>query len=250
MRIVIAEDNVLLREGISRLLTDSGHEVVGAVAEASGLLSSVAALNPDLAVVDVRMPPTFTDEGIRAATLIREQNPDVGVLVLSQYVEERYASELIAGGGASFGYLLKDRVADVGDFLDAVEEVAAGGTVLDPEVVSQILVRSRKQDGLAGLSGRSAKCSSTWHRASRTPPSPRRCTCPPEPWRSTSARSSRSSASPQTQPRTAASSPSCVSWTREQHERSAPPHRRTRHRYASHDTADPPRQSRTTRTLR
>ncbi len=154
MRIVIAEDNVLLREGISRLLTDSGHEVVGAVADANGLLSSVAALTPDLAVVDVRMPPTFTDEGIRAATLIREQNPDVGVLVLSQYVEERYASELIAGGGASFGYLLKDRVADVGDFLDAVEEVAAGGTVLDPEVVSQILVRSRKQDGLAGLSAR------------------------------------------------------------------------------------------------
>ena len=154
MRIVIAEDNVLLREGISRLLTDSGHEIVGAVAEANGLLSAVAALNPDLAVVDVRLPPTFTDEGIRAATLIREQNPDVGVLVLSQYVEERYASELIAGGGASFGYLLKDRVADVGDFLDAVEEVAGGGTVLDPEVVSQILVRSRKQDGLAGLSGR------------------------------------------------------------------------------------------------
>ncbi|HLS34407.1 MAG TPA: response regulator transcription factor [Brevibacterium sp.] len=154
MRIVIAEDNVLLREGISRLLTDAGHEVVGAVSEANGLLSSVAALTPDLAVVDVRMPPTFTDEGIRAATLIREQNPDVGVLVLSQYVEERYASELIAGGGASFGYLLKDRVADVVDFLDAVEEVAAGGTVLDPEVVSQILVRSRKQDGLAGLSER------------------------------------------------------------------------------------------------
>lgn len=154
MRIVIAEDNVLLREGISRLLTDSGHEIVGAVADANRLLSSVAALKPDLAVVDVRMPPTFTDEGIRAATLIREQDPDVGVLVLSQYVEERYASELIAGGGASFGYLLKDRVADVGDFLDAVEEVAAGGTVLDPEVVSQILVRSRKQDGLAGLSGR------------------------------------------------------------------------------------------------
>ncbi|GAA4511763.1 response regulator transcription factor [Brevibacterium yomogidense] len=154
MRIVIAEDNVLLREGISRLLADAGHEIVAAVAEAQGLLSAVAGLHPDLAVVDVRMPPTFTDEGIRAATLIREQNPDVGVLVLSQYVEERYASELIAGGGGSFGYLLKDRVADVGDFLDAVEEVAGGGTVLDPEVVSQILVRSRKQDGLAGLTER------------------------------------------------------------------------------------------------
>lgn len=154
MRIVIAEDNVLLREGISRLLADAGHEIVAAVAEANGLLSAVAGLHPDLAVVDVRMPPTFTDEGIRAATLIREQNPDVGVLVLSQYVEERYASELIAGGGGSFGYLLKDRVADVGDFLDAVDEVAGGGTVLDPEVVSQILVRSRKQDGLAGLTER------------------------------------------------------------------------------------------------
>lgn len=154
MRIVIAEDNVLLREGISRLLTDDGHEVVAAVADAKELLNAVAGLHPDLAVVDVRMPPTFTDEGIRAATLIREQNPEVGVLVLSQYVEERYASELIAGGGGSFGYLLKDRVADVGDFLDAIAEVRSGGTVLDPEVVSQILVRSRKQDGLAGLTER------------------------------------------------------------------------------------------------
>lgn len=154
MRIVIAEDNVLLREGISRLLTDAGHEIVAAVEDANGLLSAVAGLHPDLAVVDVRMPPTFTDEGIRAATLIREQNPEVGVLVLSQYVEERYASELIAGGGGRFGYLLKDRVADVVDFLDAVQEVAGGGTVLDPEVVSQILVRSHKQDGLAGLTER------------------------------------------------------------------------------------------------
>src|SRR5699024_6279009 len=154
MRIVIAEDNVLLREGISRLLTDAGHEIVAAVEDANGLLSAVAGLHPDLAVVDVRMPPTFTDEGIRAATLIREQNPEVGVLVLSQYVEERYASELIAGGGGRFGYLLKDRVADVVDFLDAVEEVAGGGTVLDPEVVSQILVRTRKKDGLSTLSPR------------------------------------------------------------------------------------------------
>ncbi|WP_029090515.1 response regulator transcription factor [Brevibacterium album] len=154
MRIVIAEDNVLLREGISLLVTDAGHEVVEAAADANGLLSAVAALAPDLAVVDVRMPPSFTDEGIRAATLIREQNPEVAVLVLSQYVEERYASELIASGKGSFGYLLKDRVADVEDFLGALEEVAAGGTVLDPEVVSQILVRSRKQGGLADLTER------------------------------------------------------------------------------------------------
>jgi DNA-binding NarL/FixJ family response regulator len=108
----------------------------------------------ELAIVDVRMPPTFTDEGIRAAVLVRSQNPKVAVLVLSQYVEERYAAELIAENKGAFGYLLKDRVADVDDFLTAVDEVAGGGTVLDPEVVAQIMVRSRKQDGLAMLSPR------------------------------------------------------------------------------------------------
>ncbi|MYM19374.1 response regulator [Brevibacterium sp. 5221] len=154
MRIVIAEDSVLLREGMVRLLTDAGHEVAAAVADASALLAAVAEHSPDLAIVDVRMPPTFTDEGIRAAVLMRKQNPGSAVLVLSQYVEERYASELIAENTGSFGYLLKDRVADVEDFLTAVSEVAGGGTVLDPEVVGQILVRSRKQEGLAMLSAR------------------------------------------------------------------------------------------------
>lgn len=154
MRIVIAEDSVLLREGLVRLLTDAGHEVVAALSDATDLLSSVTDLNPDLVIVDVRMPPTFTDEGIRAAVLIRSQNPEVSVLVLSQYVEERYASDLIAENTGNFGYLLKDRVADVDDFLAAVEDVAGGGTVLDPEVVAQIMVRSRKQDGLAVLSER------------------------------------------------------------------------------------------------
>ena len=154
MRIVIAEDSVLLREGLVRLLTDAGHEVVATLSDATDLLSSVTNLNPDLVIVDVRMTPTFTDEGIRAAVLIRSQNPEVSVLVLSQYVEERYASDLIAENTGNFGYLLKDRVADVDDFLAAVEDVAGGGTVLDPEVVAQIMVRSRKKDGLAVLSER------------------------------------------------------------------------------------------------
>ncbi len=160
MRIIIAEDAVLLREGLVRLLTDAGHEIVAAVGDANEFLAAIntAALSPDgspdLAIVDVRMPPTFTDEGIRAAVLVRSQNPEVGVIVLSQYVEERYARDLIADNSGGFGYLLKDRVADVEDFLAAVAEVAGGGTVLDPEVVSQILVRTRKQDGLSDLTAR------------------------------------------------------------------------------------------------
>lgn len=154
MRIVIAEDSVLLREGLVRLLTDAGHAVVHTTDDATDLLSAISAYEPDLAVVDVRMPPTFTDEGIRAAVLIRAQNPEVGVLVLSQYVEERYASDLIAENSGGFGYLLKDRVADVGDFLEAVDKVASGGTVLDPEVVSQIMVRSRRRTGIEQLSAR------------------------------------------------------------------------------------------------
>ncbi len=154
MRIVIAEDSVLLRAGIERLLTDAGHEVLAAVDTAEGLLRAVAEHEPDLAVVDVRMPPTFTDEGIRAAVVLRAQHASTAVLVLSQYVEERYASELIAENSGGLGYLLKDRVADVGDFLAAVETVGAGGTALDPEVVTQIVVRSRRVDDLGGLSNR------------------------------------------------------------------------------------------------
>ncbi|OFT25921.1 DNA-binding response regulator [Brevibacterium sp. HMSC08F02] len=154
MRILIAEDSVLLREGLVRLLTDAGHDIVHTTGDATDLLGAVSAHEPDLAIVDVRMPPTFTDEGIRAAVLIRAQNPEVGVLVLSQYVEERYASDLIADNSGGFGYLLKDRVADVSDFLEAVDKVASGGTVLDPEVVSQIMVRSRRDTGIDQLSAR------------------------------------------------------------------------------------------------
>lgn len=154
MRVVIAEDSVLLRAGISRLLTDAGHDVVAAVGNAVELLDAVDRLVPGLAIVDVRMPPTYTDEGVRAATLLRAQTPKLTVLVLSQYVEERYAAELIADNTAGLGYLLKDRVADVGEFLAAVDEVGRGGTVLDPEVITQILVRSRRRSSLGTLTPR------------------------------------------------------------------------------------------------
>jgi DNA-binding NarL/FixJ family response regulator len=143
MRIVIAEDSVLLREGLTRLLAEGGFDVVAAVPDANQLLRAVGEQRPDLAVVDVRMPPTHTDEGIQAALVIRRQYPKVAVLVLSQYVEERYATDLLSVQTSGVGYLLKDRVAHVADFLDALRRVAAGGTALDPEVVAQLLVRRR-----------------------------------------------------------------------------------------------------------
>jgi len=154
MRIVIAEDSALLREGLSRFLTDAGHDVVDAVADGEALVRSAAEHHPELCVVDVRMPPTFTDEGLRAALEMRERWPDIGILVLSQYVEERYATELVGGDPAGVGYLLKDRVADVSQFLAAVDRVAEGGTVLDSEVVAQLFARSRRQDPLDRLSPR------------------------------------------------------------------------------------------------
>ena len=153
MRVVIAEDSVLLRAGLTKLLTDGGFEVVAAVTDAEALLRAVAEHRPDVAVVDVRMPPTHTDEGIRAALVIRRQYPEVAVLVLSQYVEERYATDLLSDRTSAVGYLLKDRVAQVADFLDALRRVAAGGTALDPEVVAQLLVR-RRADPLDRLTPR------------------------------------------------------------------------------------------------
>jgi DNA-binding NarL/FixJ family response regulator len=134
---------VLLREGLVRLLADEGHDVVAAAGDAESFMRAVAQTVPDVCVVDVRMPPTFTDEGLRAALLVRDQWPSVGVLVLSQWVEERYATELIAGRPHGVGYLLKDRVADVAEFLDALRRVASGGSAFDPEVVAQLLARSR-----------------------------------------------------------------------------------------------------------
>ena len=154
MRIVIAEDSVLLREGIARLLAEYDHEVVDALGDATRLLSSVEQHAPDLVIVDVRMPPTHTDEGLRAAVELRAVRPGTPVLVLSQYVEERYAAELIEGGTAGLGYLLKERVADVRDFVEACRRVADGGTALDPDVVSQLLVRSRRREPLDALTPR------------------------------------------------------------------------------------------------
>ena len=143
MRVVIAEDSVLLREGLARLLAEAGHEVVAAAGEAEEFLREVGDRQPDVVVVDVRMPPTFTDEGLRAALVVRSTWPAIGVLVLSQYVEERYATELLSDRPHGVGYLLKDRVADLTDFLEALDRVAAGGSALDPEVVAQLLARSR-----------------------------------------------------------------------------------------------------------
>ena len=143
MRTVIAEDSVLLRAGLTRLLEGAGIEVAAAAGDADGLLAAVAEQQPDVVIVDVRMPPSHTDEGLRAALVIRQEWPAVAVLVLSQYVEERYAADLLSAHTSGVGYLLKDRVADVAEFLDALRRVAAGGTALDPEVVAQLLVRQR-----------------------------------------------------------------------------------------------------------
>jgi DNA-binding NarL/FixJ family response regulator len=143
MRVVIADDSVLLREGLSRLLAEAGHDVVAAAGQAEEFLRAVGEHEPDAVVVDVRMPPTFTDEGLRAALVVRGRWPGVGVLVLSQYVEERYATDLLSDRPHGVGYLLKDRVADLAEFLEALDRVAAGGSALDPEVVAQLLARSR-----------------------------------------------------------------------------------------------------------
>jgi DNA-binding NarL/FixJ family response regulator len=154
VRVVIAEDSVLLREGVAKLLEDEGFELVGRAGDADELLLKVRSYEPDVAVVDVRMPPTHTDEGARAAVTIREQHPDVGVLLLSQVVEATFALQLFSESPAGFGYLLKDRVLDVDDFVEAVRRVARGGTVVDPNVVAELLGRRRPNDPVASLTTR------------------------------------------------------------------------------------------------
>lgn len=157
MRVVIAEDSAVIRAGLSEILADRGHDVVAAVGDAEQLRAAVDELRPDAAVVDVRMPPDHTDEGIRAAIAIRRSHPGTGVLVFSQYIETRHAADLLgasSGGAAGVGYLLKDRVGDVGEFVEALSRVAAGGTALDPEVVTQLLRASRRTDGLGALTAR------------------------------------------------------------------------------------------------
>ncbi|HZA41832.1 MAG TPA: response regulator transcription factor [Actinomycetota bacterium] len=154
MRVVVAEDSVLLRAGLVKLLADDGIQTVAEVDDGPGLVAAIAEHLPDMAIVDVRLPPSFTDEGIKAAIQVRENDPGTAILVLSQYVEERYATELISGNAQGVGYLLKERVADVTDFLDAVHRVADGGTVIDPEVIAQLLGRSRRGDPLEKLTPR------------------------------------------------------------------------------------------------
>jgi DNA-binding NarL/FixJ family response regulator len=154
MRVVVADDSVLLREGIVRLLEEAGFEVAGQAGDGEELLRKVRAHKPDVAIVDIRMPPTHTDEGLRAAREIRAELPGVGVLVLSQYVEQQYALDLLADNAEGVGYLLKDRVADIDAFADAVRRVADGGSALDPEVVSQMLGRRRQEDPVEELTPR------------------------------------------------------------------------------------------------
>jgi DNA-binding NarL/FixJ family response regulator len=154
LRVVIAEDSGLLREGLARLLADARLDVVAKVDDGPGLITAVERHRPDVAIVDVRMPPDYRDEGLKAAIESRRRAPNLCVLVLSQYVEERYGSELLESGAAGVGYLLKDRVADVTDFIAAVRDVASGGTVLDPEVVDQLLSRRRRDERLTALTSR------------------------------------------------------------------------------------------------
>jgi DNA-binding NarL/FixJ family response regulator len=154
MRIVIAEDSGVLRDGLVQLLTMRAHDVAAAIADATSLSEVVDAEAPDLVIVDIRMPPTHTTEGLEAAIALRARHPKVGVLVFSQYVETRYAAELLAGGAEGVGYLLKDRVADVSEFVDALTRIAAGGTVLDPEVVTQLMGASRRTESVDSLTPR------------------------------------------------------------------------------------------------
>lgn len=152
LRVVVADDSVLLREGLVRVLVEAGHEIVGAYGDADSLLAAAPALAPDLAVLDVRMPPTFRDEGVRAAIRLRTELPGTGILLLSQYVEVAYAQELLGAGSGGVGYLLKDRVASLAELADAIDRIADGGTVLDPEVVKQLL--GKRNDPMTSLTPR------------------------------------------------------------------------------------------------
>jgi DNA-binding NarL/FixJ family response regulator len=154
VRIVIAEDLLLLRDGLIRILTDTGHTVVAAVDNAPDLESAVQEHRPDLSIVDVRLPPGFRDEGLRAALSVRKREPRTPILILSQYVERTYAAELLADGNGAVGYLLKDRVTALDEFLDAIERVAGGGTVMDPEVVRQLFARNNRDQGVSALTPR------------------------------------------------------------------------------------------------
>ncbi|MBN9607080.1 MAG: response regulator transcription factor [Actinomycetales bacterium] len=152
MRVLVADDSVLLREGLARVLTEAGHDVVAQVGSADELFATLAEADPQLVVLDVRMPPDFRDEGVRAALRLRSERPEIGILLLSQYVEVAYAQELLGSGAGGVGYLLKDRVASLDELVDAVDRIADGGAVLDPEVIAQLI--GRRRDPLASLTPR------------------------------------------------------------------------------------------------
>ena len=154
IRIAIAEDSAILRDGLAQLLAGRGFDVTDAVGDPDALREAVGRILPDVAVIDIRMPPSFTDEGLRLAIELRRDHPQLGILLFSQYIETRYAAELLADGAGGIGYLLKDRVADVSDFVEALVRVASGGTALDPEVVTQLMAASRRRDSLSDMSGR------------------------------------------------------------------------------------------------
>jgi DNA-binding NarL/FixJ family response regulator len=154
VRVVIAEDLALLRDGLTRLLRDNGFDVVASVSDGEALITSVVAERPEVAIVDIRLPPTFRDEGVRAALTLRERVPETGLLIVSQYVEQAYATQLLADGRGGLGYLLKDRIMDIDDFVAAVRRVGTGGTALDPEVVAQLVARRRTGSNLDALSPR------------------------------------------------------------------------------------------------
>jgi len=154
IRVAIAEDSAILRDGLAQLLAGRGFDVTDAVGDPEALRGAVRRAMPDVAVIDIRMPPTFTDEGLRLAIELRREHAQLGILLFSQYIETRYAADLLADGAAGIGYLLKDRVADVSDFVEALVRVASGGTALDPEVVTQLMATSRRRGSLSGMSGR------------------------------------------------------------------------------------------------
>ena len=191
MRVVIADDSALLREGLARLLTEAGFEVIGQARDGEELLAQVEAGRPDVAIVDIRMPPTHTDEGLRAARELRTRHPGMGVLVLSQYVRPSYALELLAGGAGGIGYLLKDRVADVEELTDSVRRVGEGGSVLDPAVVAQLVDRRRAgDDPVERLTTREREVLTLMAEGGRTRRSRHGCSSPSTPSRSTSRTSS------------------------------------------------------------
>ena len=171
MRIVIAEDLFLLRDGLTRMLEAHGFEIGAAVDNGDDLVAAVTATPPDLAIVDIRLPPSFTDEGLRAALAARKQVPGLPILVLSQYVEQLYARELLADGTGGIGYLLKDRVFDSDQFVEAIRRVAAGGTAMDPEVIARLLARNTDNDAVSALSPANGRYLASWRRAGPTPPS-------------------------------------------------------------------------------